>query len=126
MKGAEVAKAVCMAQVAITVLITAAVAVGWGRIQAMAAFYGGAIAWIPATYMAIRMFAGATNKSPQEVVGAMFRGEIGKFALTAVMFAIGVKLFAAQFLALLAAYITCFLAYWAVMARASFERTDEF
>lgn len=125
MKGAEVAKAVCVAQVAITVVITAAVAVGWGRLQAMAAFYGGSIAWIPASYMAIRMFAGAARKSPQEVVGAMFRGEIGKFALTAVMFAIGVKLFATQFLVLLAAYVTCLLAYWVVMARASFERSDE-
>jgi F0F1-type ATP synthase assembly protein I len=72
------------------------------------------------------MFAGARNKSPQEVVGAMFRGEIGKFALTAVMFAIGVKLFATHFLALLAAYIACFPAYWVVMARASFKRSDEF
>jgi ATP synthase protein I len=118
--GAGLARSVCLAQLAIAGIVALTIALIWNRAQAAAALYGGAAACVPTLYFALRVFWRRAGETPNEVVGAIFRGEIGKFALTAVMFAIGVKVFAAQFPALLAAYTACLLAYWIVMARVGF------
>ena len=124
LSGADLAKGVCLAQLAIAGTVALVAALVWGRPQAIAALYGGAVALVPTAYFALRVFRRRADETPDEIVGAIFRGEIGKFALTAVMFAIGVKVFAAQFPALLAAYTACLLAYWIVMARVGFGGTD--
>jgi F0F1-type ATP synthase assembly protein I len=54
-----------------------------------------------------------------ELAGAVYRGEIGKIALTALLFALGVSLFAKQFLAVIVTFVACQLAYWVVIARAA-------
>lgn len=125
LSGADVARRVCLSQVAIAIGAAALLAVWWGRAQALPALYGGAIALLPTLYFARRVFAQREGAAPEDVVGAMFRGEMGKFALTAVMFALGVKFFAAQFPALLIAYTACLMAYWLVMARVGFGGGDK-
>jgi len=60
---------------------------------------------------------------PTDWAGAFFRAEMGKFALTAVLFAFGVKFFAARFPALIVTYAICLLAYGLVMARLAWGGT---
>ncbi len=88
-----------------------------GKPAALAAAYGGLTALVPTIYVALRLFARRAPDAPREVVGAFFQAEIGKFALTAVMFAFGAMMLAKQFLVVLAAYVACLAAYWVVLAR---------
>lgn len=120
---AAVAVSVIRAQAGIAV-IAALVAYGVrGKSAAMGAAYGGLTALVPTIYFALRVFARRAADSPQLVVGAFFQAEIGKFALTAVMFAFGAMLLGKQFLALLATYVACLAAYWVVMASTALADT---
>lgn len=121
LQGAAIARAVCLAQIGI--LAVAATLIGglWGRPQALAAIYGGLVALIPTAYFGLRVFARGTARTPQETMGALYRGEAGKFALTALLFGLGAVLFARQFLPLIATYAACLLAYWLVLARMGFD-----
>jgi ATP synthase protein I len=92
----------------------------WGKPQAIAAVYGGLVAIIPTAWFAFRVF-GRRAQDPREMLGAFYQGEIGKFALTALLFGLGAVLFAKQFLALMVTYAACLLAYWLVLALMGFD-----
>ncbi len=115
LRGAAIARAVCLVQLGI--LACAALLTGglWGRPQAIAAAYGGLIAVISTTYFALHALILSQGKAPTKVVGAFYRGEVGKFVLSAALFAIGVKLFAPEFLFLISTFMACQLAYWPVL-----------
>lgn len=115
------AKAVCLVQLGIAAAMAVPIGMIWGLQYALAALYGGLVALLPTLYFAFRLFARRPQAAPAEVVGAAFRGEIGKLAMTAVLLWLGVQLFAPQFLALLATYAACLLAYWPVLARVGFD-----
>jgi len=115
-----VGRAVCIAQVAIALIAAAVFAACSGRASAMASLYGGAVALMPTVYFAVRVFWKQQGRDPQRLVAAMYRAELGKLVLTALLFAFGVKVFAEQFLALMVTYVACLLAYWLVMARVGF------
>ncbi|TJY59739.1 hypothetical protein E4T66_11160 [Sinimarinibacterium sp. CAU 1509] len=117
----SMARTVCLVQLGIAGAMALMIGLVWGRQYAVAALFGGLTAVLPTVYFAIRLFARRPQAAPEEVVGAAFRGEIGKLALTAVLFWLGVALFAPQFLALLATYAACLLAYWAALARVGFD-----
>ncbi len=120
LRGAAIARAVCLVQLgilALSVLLTGGL---WGRPQAVAALFGGLVAIIPTAWFAFRVFRREASDA-RTVVGAFYQGEIGKFALTALLFGLGAKLFAQQFLALLVTYVACLLAYWLVLARMGFD-----
>lgn len=119
--GAAIAKAVCLVQLGILGASALLVGMLWGRPQAVAAVYGGLVAVIPTAWFAYRVFGRAAQEDPKQVLGAFYQGEIGKFALTAVLFGMGAVLFAKQFLALLMTYVACLLAYWLVLARMGFD-----
>jgi ATP synthase protein I len=100
------------------VLLAGGVAYAWrGGTAAAAAVYGGMIAIVPMLYFAWRVFGRRPGATPQEVVGAALRGEIGKYALTAVLFFFGVAVFAREFLTLLLVFMACQLPYWMLLAR---------
>lgn len=82
-----------------------------GLDAAKAAAYGALIAVVPTFYFALRVYARKGNDEPRAIVGSFYRGEIGKMALTALMFFFGVVGFGDQFLALLCAYVACLAAY---------------
>src|ERR1700739_2918096 len=120
LRGAAIARAVVLVQLGIlafSVLLTGGM---WGRPQAIAAMYGGLVALIPTAWFAYRVF-GRSSQDPRQMGGAFYQGEIGKFALTALLFGLGARLFAQQFLALLVTYVACLLAYWLVLARMGFD-----
>jgi len=120
LRGAAIARAVCLVQLGILALSALLTGGVWGRPQAIAAMYGGLVALIPTAWFALRVF-GRGPQDPRQMVGAFYQGEIGKFALTALLFGLGAVLFAQQFLALMLTYVACLLAYWLVLARMGFD-----
>jgi ATP synthase protein I len=97
----------------------------YGMSGAIASLWGGLTAVVPTVYFAWRALARRPQETPADVVGAMFRGEIGRIALTAVLFWFGVMLFAGQFLALLVTFAACQLAWWLVLARVGFDKRND-
>jgi ATP synthase protein I len=122
--NAAIAKAVCLTQIAIAAVAALVAGVLAGREPAIAALYGGIVAVVPTIYLARHTLTGLEGRKPPEMVGAFYRGEIGKLALTALLFALGVGLFAKQFLALILTYAACLLAYWLVIARVVYQTGD--
>lgn len=120
-RGAYVAAAVCGMQLAIGGVIAVIAGLEGGVQQAKAAFYGGFVAAIPAAYLALRMFRVPADAAPLQLAGAVYRGELGKLLLTALLFWIGVVVFAGEFLSLMFAYITSLSAYWVAMAKLRME-----
>ena len=96
----------------------------WGKPYGFAALYGGVCAVLPMAFFAFRV-AQRRSSAPAEVAGAAFRGEMGKFAMTVMLLWLGVTIFAAQFVALLASYGACLLAYWVIVARLGIESDDK-
>lgn len=96
-----------------------------GPTAALAAVYGGlVVAALPTFYFAWRVFSRRPDDSPRTVVGAFYRGEVGKFALTAVLFVFGIGVFSEQFLPLILTYMAALGSYWVVLASESnSERT---
>ena len=125
LRGAAIARAVCLVQLGMLVIAASVTGAIWGRTQAIAALYGGLVALIPTAYFAYRVFARRKTQDPGQMLGAFYLGEFGKLGLTAVMFWLGVALFAKQFLALMVTYAACLLAYWLVLAWLGFDWTDE-
>lgn len=91
------------------------------RTEALAALFGGGIAIAPTVYFALRVYLRPAAAEAKDVVGGFYRAEVGRFALTAVLFFIGVSLFAAQFGPLIFTYMACLLAYWVVSAVARID-----
>ena len=125
LRGAAIARAVCLVQLGMLVIAASVTGAIWGRTQAIAALYGGLVALIPTAYFAYRVFARRKTQDPGQMLAAFYLGEFGKLGLTAVMFWLGVALFAKQFLALMVTYAACLLAYWLVLAWLGFDWTDE-
>jgi ATP synthase protein I len=119
LRGAAIARAVCLVQVGLLVVAAVLIGARWGRQQAIAAVYGGLVAVIPTAWFAVRVF-GRKTQDPKQMLGVFYQGEFGKFALTALLFGLGAVLFAKQFLALIVTYVACLLAYWLVLARMGF------
>ena len=115
-RGKTVMLAVCGGQ-AIVASAVAAVFYGVGGFHAaLAALYGGLVAIVPAVYFGMRVLAPRAELEPQQVVGAFYRGELGKLALTALLFFVGIAWLAQWFLPLIVSFIACQLVYWVALA----------
>ena len=125
LRGAAIARAVCLAQLGILAVASGLAGAIWGRAEAIAALYGGLVALLPTAYFAYRVFAKRRTQDPGLMLGAFYLGELGKIGLTALLFWLGVVLFAKQFLALMVTYAACLLAYWLVLAWLGFDWSDK-
>lgn len=121
LRGVKLAWAVCLAQAAISLIAASIVVLIVGPSALYAALYGGFTAIVPTAYFALRVYLRRPSNAPRDVVGSFYRGEIGKFALTALLFVGGVKLHAEHFLPLLCTYMACLIAYPAVMLAARID-----
>lgn len=125
LRGVKLAWAVCLTQLTISLIAAAIVGLiaetSTVEVAVKASLFGGLIAIVPTAYFAVRVYLGRNGNEPKDVVGSFYRGEIGKFALTALMFFIGVKMFGTQFLPLLATYVACLIAYPAVLVAARID-----
>lgn len=115
--GAGWAVAVCATQAGIAAIAAAICAAVWGSSAALAAGYGGLVAVLPTAWFALRALRRQDGEAPMQIVGRFYQGEVGKLALTALLFWFGVSVFAKQFLVLILTYVACLLAYWLVLAR---------
>ncbi|WP_091644760.1 ATP synthase subunit I [Aquisalimonas asiatica] len=112
MSARHAARTVIIGQGVVT-LISGAV---WGILQGgqagMAALAGGVVAILPALYLAVKVFSVPADAEPKRIVGAFYRGEVLKFGLTVVLFAIALQVFASAFAPLITTYILAILVYW--------------
>lgn len=78
-------------QVLITVLICGLCFGMGGELAAKSALLGGLVAIVPNAYFAWRAMRYNQTRSAAAVLGSMYAGELGKIALSAVMFALVFK-----------------------------------
>lgn len=87
----------------------------WGLVgprSGQAALFGMLIAAIPGFYFALRVLRPAPGEAPKTTVRRFYRGEMGKYGLTVVMFLLAVQWFPGQMLSLLLTYMLCLSVYW--------------
>jgi ATP synthase protein I len=77
-----------LAQTAIALVVAAGLALWQGRLAAISALLGGAIAVIPNAFLAARLLHPKARSSAKALLRAAWLGEIGKLVLTALLFAI--------------------------------------
>ena len=83
-----------------------------GQTAALAALGGAGTAVIPAAYLRWRMSLALRRvEEPRELVGQVYRGQFGKFALTCVLFAVTLAQFPQEFLPVMSTFVACLLAY---------------
>lgn len=79
---------------------------------ALAALCGAATAVLPALYMRWRMLqAIRLANEPTKLVGTVYRGQFGKFAMTCALFALCMARFPTEFMAVMSTFIACVLGY---------------
>lgn len=121
LRGVKLAWAICAVQGLISLSAALIVTIYVDVQAAKAALYGGCVAIVPTLYLAARVYFRGQDRKPEDVAGSFYRGEAGKFVLTALMFIGGVRLFGDQFLPLLVTYAACIIAYPAVMLTARID-----
>ena len=101
--------------IALQCLIGVLVAGAWmfkSQMAALAALSGVGTAVLPAAYLRWRMLqAVRLADNPSRLVGAVYRGQFGKFALTCVLFALSIARFPGEFVAVMSAFVACLVAY---------------
>ena len=108
----------CLSQ---TALAAVAGCIAWGvsgSAAAIAALFGGLTAIVPALYFGMRVGLRPRVQRAGQVLGAFYRAEVVKLALTVVMFAIGAKVFGKQFLPLMLTFVGCIAMNWVLVALA--------
>lgn len=101
--------------IAFQCLIGVLLAAAWmlkSQAAALAALGGTATAVLPALYMRWRMLqAIRLADRPRELVGTVYRGQMGKFAMTCVLFALCMARFPNEFFAVMSSFSGCLLGY---------------
>ena len=98
--------------------------VAWGirdRETAVAALFGGGVAVAPTAWFAVKVYPRARRLKPAEILGAMYRAELGKLVLTAALFWLGALLFGSHFGALMIACMACLSMNWLMVAVTRFD-----
>lgn len=94
---------------AVAIMITLATA---GMVAAQAAVIGVVAAVAPPVYFARRALRQDADATPRDILGTVYKGEIGKIVLTAALFGVGVAFYAQHVISLLLPYIGCVVSYW--------------
>jgi len=106
------------------VTIVVCVILAWlmvGQAAAVAALFGGMVAFIPAVYFAIRVGVRRGETQPREVLGKFYKAELGKLLLTGLLFYIGALVFGKHFAPLMLTCVACLAMNWLVLALAKFD-----
>lgn len=94
------------------IIVTAsgfAIAVGWQR--ALFSVLGGAAAFIPNLYFALRVYRSAGQEA-RKIVGSFYAGESGKLLLTAALFMMIFQIPNIEIIPLLTGYVTALSVFW--------------
>jgi ATP synthase protein I len=98
-------------QILMIILMTAGFALTGGRPYALSAALGGAAAFIPNLYFALRVHRSAGQEA-RKIVNSFYAGESGKLLLTAALFFMIFHLPNIEILPLLAVYIAALSVFW--------------
>ncbi|MFI3158149.1 MAG: ATP synthase subunit I [Methylococcaceae bacterium] len=98
-------------QVLTIIVMTAGFALTGGRPEALSAVLGGAAAFIPNLYFALRVYKSAGQEA-RKIVRSFYAGESGKLLLTAALFFMIFQLPNIQILPLLAVYMAALSVFW--------------
>lgn len=79
---------ILLAQAAVALAVALGAGLWQGRLAAVSALLGGAIAVIPNAFLAARLLTPGANASGKSLLRAAWLGEIGKLVLTALLFTI--------------------------------------
>lgn len=99
-------------QAAVASLIVVIWLVFLGYEAAVAALFGGLIGVVTNLYFATRSFALGPGATAQQMLQAMFRAEMVKLLLSALLFALAAKFFSEHFLALFSAWFATTAVYF--------------
>jgi ATP synthase protein I len=98
-------------QILLIVIMTAGFALEGGRSHALSAALGGAAAFIPNLYFALRVYRSAGQEA-RKIVRSFYAGESGKLLLTGALFYMIFQLPNIEILPLLAVYIAALSVFW--------------
>ncbi|MDP1774558.1 MAG: ATP synthase subunit I [Methylobacter sp.] len=98
-------------QILMIIIMTAGFALTDGRSYALSAALGGAAAFIPNLYFALRVHRSAGQEA-RKIVRSFYAGESGKLLLTAALFFMIFQLPNIEILPLLAVYIAALSVFW--------------
>ena len=98
-------------QVLMIVIMTAGFALAKGQSGALSAALGGAAAFIPNLYFALRIHKSAGQEA-RKIVNSFYVGESGKLLLTVALFFMIFQLPNIEILPLLAVYIAALSVFW--------------
>ncbi|TAK64848.1 ATP synthase subunit I [Methylobacter sp.] len=98
-------------QILLIIIMTAGFALEGGRPYALSAALGGAAAFIPNLYFALRVYRSAGQEA-RKIVRSFYAGESGKLLLTAALFFMIFQLPNIEILPLLAVYMAALSVFW--------------
>jgi ATP synthase protein I len=98
-------------QLLIIIIIFSSFALARGWHEAYSAGLGGAAAFIPNAYLAVRIFRTA-GQEPRKMVTSFYVGETGKLLLTALLFLLIFQIPTIEILPLLAGYLAALSVFW--------------
>lgn len=98
-------------QILMIIIMTAGFALEGGKPYALSAILGGAAAFIPNLYFALRVYRSAGQEA-RKIVRSFYAGESGKLLLTAALFYMIFQLPNIEILPLLAVYMAALSVFW--------------
>lgn len=98
-------------QVLVIIIMTAGFALAEGRSHALSAALGGAAAFIPNLYFALRVYRSAGQEA-RKIVRSFYAGESGKLLLTAALFFMIFQFPNIVILPLLSVYVAALSVFW--------------
>ncbi|MGR9052290.1 MAG: ATP synthase subunit I [Gammaproteobacteria bacterium] len=113
-EGAVVSKVLAL-QLIIIAVVTAGFAASTGLNNAVSSLLGGAAAFIPNLYFAIRIHS-TKNRNPRKILNSFYAGEAGKLLLTVLLFFLIFKIPHIRIIPLLSGYIAALSVFWFALA----------
>lgn len=101
-------------QTAILLILCVLFAVFGPKNAAVSALLGGLTALLPAFVMLLKMFS-PKCETPAQMVRALYKGEVQKLLLTAILFVVFIQYFDVQGLSFFISFVVTLLAYWVVL-----------
>lgn len=98
-------------QILVIIIMTAGFALEGGKPYVLSAALGGAAAFIPNLYFALRVYRSAGQEA-RKIVRSFYAGESGKLLLTAALFYMIFQLPNIEILPLLAVYMAALSVFW--------------
>ncbi|MEN8260962.1 MAG: ATP synthase subunit I [Pseudomonadota bacterium] len=101
-------------QVALVMLVSAAMMLGFGLLEARSAFLGGMAGFLPNVYFAFRISRSRGGEA-RKIVRSFYAGESGKLIMTALLFFLIFQLSDIMFMPLLAGFVAVIAAFWVAL-----------